>query len=103
MPFITMLTLTEHHGDGKKLARLHIARRYVEEASENISGFLRGETMLSADDPAKVLVMCTWENKQAYQNWLDSPIRDKQTIDLLRLVSADATTASFESVHAVIK
>ncbi|MBQ4891402.1 hypothetical protein A9267_17595 [Shewanella sp. UCD-FRSSP16_17] len=103
MSFFTMLEFTAHDGDGKRFADLHIERRCVEEAAETIPGFLHGETMLSKDDPAKVLVMCTWENEQAYQQWLDSPVRAKQTEDLIHKVSVDAKTTMFTSIHIVTK
>jgi heme-degrading monooxygenase HmoA len=101
MPFISMLSFKSHDGNGAKLAELHMGRRCVEEAAETIPGFIAGETMLCEEDPSQVLVMCTWENKAAYQEWLDSPVRDAQTADLIGSISADISTLSYQSLLRV--
>ncbi|EPU5977941.1 antibiotic biosynthesis monooxygenase family protein [Vibrio vulnificus] len=98
MPFISMLSFKSHDGNGAKLAELHMRRRCVEEAAETISGFIAGKTMLCEDDPSRVLVMCTWENKSAYQEWLDSPVRAAQTADLIDSISADVEALTYQSL-----
>ena len=103
MPFFTMLMITAHDGNGKAIERAHTGRRCVEEAAETIPGFLYGETMLSTQDPGLVCVMCAWDDEAAYQQWLDSPVRARQTEDLAGLISADIKTDAFRSVHSVTK
>ena len=103
MSFWTMLMIKAHDGNGEAVAKVHINRRCVEEAEETIPGFLHGETMLSAEDPGLVCVMCTWKDEAAYQEWVDSPVRAKQTSDLAGVISADIKTLSFQSVHSVVK
>lgn len=101
MPFFSMLMIEAHDGDGEAIERAHTGRRCVEEAAETIPGFLYGETMLSAEDTSRVCVMCAWEDEAAYQQWLDSPVRAKQTEDLAGLIAADINTDCYRSVHSV--
>lgn len=101
MPFCTMLMLKARDGNGEDVAMQHIKRRCVEEAAETIPGFLHGETMLSLDDPGLVCVMCTWENEAAYEEWTKSPVRAKQTEDLMKDISVDVKTYEFRYVHKV--
>ena len=103
MSLFTMLMIRAHDGNGEAIERAHTGRRCVEEAAETIPGFLYGETMLSAEDPSLVCVMCVWEDEAAYKEWLDSPLRAKQTEDLAKLISADIKTDSYRSVHSVRK
>lgn len=103
MSFWTMLMLKAHDGNGDAVAQAHINRRCVEEAQETIPGFLHGETMLSAEDPSLVCVMCTWEDEAAYKEWQNSPVRAKQTEDLMKLISVDVKTYSYRSIHTVAK
>lgn len=103
MTYWTLLMIKSHDGDAKAAAEAHIKRRCTEEAAESIPGFVHGEVMLSTDDPALFCVMCGWENEGAYQQWLASPLRDKQTQDLASLISADIKTLPFQAVHVVEK
>jgi heme-degrading monooxygenase HmoA len=103
MSFWTMLTIKAHDGNGEAVAQAHIRRRCVEEAAEAIPGFLHGETMLSAEDPSLVCVMCTWEDEAAYNEWQNSPLRTKQAEDLVKVISADMSTVSYRSIHTVTK
>lgn len=103
MSFWTMLMIKAHDGNGEAVAQAHIKRRCVEEAAETIPGFLHGETMLSVEDPSLVCVMCTWEDEAAYNEWLGSPLRAKQTEDLMKVLSVDVKSCSYRSVHTVAK
>lgn len=103
MTFWTMLMIKAHGGNGEAVAKAHIKGRCVEEAQETIPGFLHGETMLSAEYPSLVLVMCTWEDEAAYNEWQNSPVRAKQVTDLAGVISADINTLSFRSVQSVPK
>ena len=103
MSYWTMLMIKAHDGNGEAVAHAHIKRRCVEEAQETIPGFLHGETMLSAEDPGLICVMCTWKDEAAYQEWVNSPVRAKQTSDLAGVIAADMNTSSFRSIHTVAK
>ena len=103
MSYWTMLMIKAHDGNGGAVAQSHIKRRCVEEAQETIAGFLHGETMLSPEDPGLVCVMCTWKDEAAYQEWVNSPVRARQTVDLAGVISADIKTYAFRSIHTVAK
>ena len=103
MTFWTMLLIKVRDGDGKAAADAHTRRQCIEEAADSIPGFVHGETLLSADDSAQFCVMCGWEDEAAYQQWLDSPLRAKQTQDLVGVIDGDIRTLSFQSVHVVNK
>ncbi len=101
MTFWTMLMIKDHNGDAKAVAEAHTKRRAIDEAAETIKGFKYGECMVSTNEPGLVCVLCGWEDEAAYKEWLDSPVRAKQTTDLATVISADVNTLSFESFHVV--
>lgn len=40
-------------------------------------GYMTGETLLGYDDPAKLLVLSTWQSVTDWKNWQKNPERSK--------------------------
>ena len=38
-------------------------------------GYISGQTLVSTDDPNKIIIMSTWDNKSSWQAWKDSDVR----------------------------
>jgi quinol monooxygenase YgiN len=38
-------------------------------------GYITGETMISLDDPLKLVVLSTWESQKDWQTWRSDPVR----------------------------
>ena len=38
-------------------------------------GYITGTTKVNLDDPTKMLVVSTWDSKEAWKSWWDSDIR----------------------------
>jgi len=104
MAFWTMLMVTVHEGTAEDAAKAHIKRRAIDEAAETVAGFRDGENLLATDDPNLMCVLCVWEDEASYEEWLKSPVRERQTVDLAGMMSsADIKSLSFRSVHSVKK
>jgi heme-degrading monooxygenase HmoA len=103
MSFFSMMMVKVLEGQAEEAAQVWIKNRIVEAAAETVPGFLQGEVMLSTDEPDQVCVMCGWEDKAAYEEWRNSPVRANITTDLSGAVSFDIKTVCFQSIHTVSK
>jgi heme-degrading monooxygenase HmoA len=80
-----------------------IKRRCIEESAETIPGFRHGQLLQSTEDPGVLCVLCAWDDKASYQQWLDSPLRAKQIPDLPGILTGDLESGMFKTVHEVEK
>ncbi len=101
MPYFSMLMVTAHNKTAKETAEIWIDRRCIEEAAESIPGFLHGEVLVQDEADDSICVLCVWNAKSDYEDWLKSPVRDKQGADISPLLSADLNTTCFNQVHNV--
>ena len=44
-----------------------------------LDGYISGETLISTDDPQKVMVVSTWQNIESWDQWKES--EDRKSID----------------------
>jgi heme-degrading monooxygenase HmoA len=77
----------------------YMQRRIIEECAETIPGFLHGELMRSHDGDGLHCVMCQWADKAAYEQWVASPVRDKQGEDVTAFVKEKGIT--IEDMHTL--
>ncbi len=99
--FWSMLQLKIKSGTAKDAAAAHTNRRAIEECAETIPGFVYGETLISNEDPNLMLVICGWESEAAIEEWMQSPVREKQAVDLAPLIDAEAKESKFIRFHKV--
>lgn len=45
-------------------------------------GYISGQTLVSVDDPNRLLVMGTWATVQQWEDWRDSELRSEQSAKL---------------------
>jgi heme-degrading monooxygenase HmoA len=72
--------------------------RVLEQASRQ-GGFVGSEVQLPVDGDDLVLVTATWTTPEAYQGWLDNPVRAEMRGDLEPLVVGDPESRVFEIVE----
>ena len=62
-------------------------------------GFLRGQLHARVDGTDEVLVTVDWDSPEAYQGWLDNPVRAEIQAELGPLLAADPVPRVFEVVE----
>lgn len=76
-------------------------RLRILEAASGHDGFINAELQISHDDPDEVLVTATWSSADAYQQWLDNPIRAKFQAELEPLLVEPPEPRIYEIVREV--
>lgn len=105
--YCTLLMIKVPGDAAKAFSDKYIQRRIIDECAETIPGFLHGELMQSVDGDGLHCVMCQWTDKAAYEQWVASPVRDKQGEDMMAFVKEhainieDAHTLSFSRLQIV--
>ena len=64
-------------------------------------GFLGSQMHVPVDGGGDALVTADWESPEAYQGWLDNPVRAEIQQELGPLLAADPEPRVFEVVHDV--
>ncbi|MCL1067405.1 hypothetical protein L2735_11380 [Shewanella olleyana] len=82
MDFHSYMVITVKHQKDCDVAKTWTERRCIEEAAETIPGFKYGEILEDPSEPLQTIVHCCWTNKSSYEEWLSSPVREKQEQDL---------------------
>jgi heme-degrading monooxygenase HmoA len=98
-----MLTTKVDADAADNVIDVFVKRRCIEESAETIPGFQHGQLLQSTEDPGVLCVLCSWDDKASYQQWLDSPLRAAQFPDLQGITASDLVTGMFETVHDVAK
>jgi heme-degrading monooxygenase HmoA len=62
-------------------------------------GFRRAELNVPVDGSDEVLVTADWDSLEAYQGWLDTPVRAEIQAELGPLLAADPVPRVFEVVE----
>jgi quinol monooxygenase YgiN len=81
----SVLYLTPRGGDGRALADFYRRHEVLERAVEQ-EGCLGAELQVPADGAGDVLVTALWRDAQAYQGWLDNPVRTANAEELAELL-----------------
>jgi heme-degrading monooxygenase HmoA len=65
-------------------------------------GFRRSQMHVPVDGSDEVLVTADWDSPQAYQGWLDNPVRGEIQAELGPLLAADPVPRVYEIVEDVV-
>jgi heme-degrading monooxygenase HmoA len=76
--------------------RIGVLRRASKQA-----GFRRSQLQVSADGLDEVLVTADWDSPEAYEGWLDNPVRAEIQAELGPLLAADPVPRVFEVLEDV--
>lgn len=96
----SVLYLRPCDGDGSVIADFYRRHRVLERAAEQ-DGCLGAELQLPTTGAGAVLVTALWRDTDAYQGWLDNPVRSERAEELGQLVEhfdADVAGATYEVV-----
>jgi heme-degrading monooxygenase HmoA len=75
-------------------ARLEVLRR-----ASRQPGFRRSQLHVAVDGSDEVLVTADWDSPEAYQGWLDNPVRAEIQAELGPLLAGDPVPRVFEVVE----
>ena len=74
MTVVSVLRLTPRAGRADELARTFVELAIFEH-SHRSGGFLGGRLLRPLADGEPFVVVAEWESAEAYQGWLDNPVR----------------------------
>lgn len=94
--YVSVLTLRSPPGRLDEAMAQFAERRVLETCRDAVPGFLSGRLMRSHDDPQVACVICEWVDRQAFEQWMSSPLRSPGTGD--RVFEPAGRSALFESV-----
>ncbi|WP_068335455.1 antibiotic biosynthesis monooxygenase family protein [Ruegeria profundi] len=100
-----MIKVPAEHADA--FVDFYVERRILDECKETIPGLIRGELLKSSQGDGQICVLCQWTDKDAYNQWLASPVRAKQSDDAMvffddaGFTAEDMHTLEFDSAQAV--
>ena len=72
--------------------------RILEQASRQ-EGFMSSEVHVPVDGGDLVMVTATWTTPEAYQGWLDNPVREEMRADVEELADGDPESRVYEIVE----
>lgn len=81
----SVLYLTPRGGDGRAVAEFYRRHQVLERAAAQ-DGCLGAELQLPVEGGGDVLVTALWRDADAYQGWLDNPVRSANAQELAELV-----------------
>jgi heme-degrading monooxygenase HmoA len=98
----SVLVLRAKPGCRERLVELFTDLQVLEKASRQ-EGFVSCEVQVPADDDEHVLVTALWKSPDAYQGWLDNPVREEMRPRLEELVAADPEPRVYVVVGALAR
>lgn len=96
----SVLVIRAKPGCRDRLVELFSRLQVLEKASRQ-EGFVSCEVQVPADDDEHVLVTALWASPEAYQGWLDNPVREEMRPALDELAAADPEPRVYEIVEAL--
>ena len=96
----SVLVIRAKPGCRDRLVELFTRLQVLEKASRQ-EGFVSCEVQVPTDDDEHVLVTALWTSPEAYQGWLDNPVREEMRPHLDELTAADPEPRVYEVVEAL--
>lgn len=78
--------------------RLEVLRR-----ASRQPGFRRSQLHVRVDGADEALVTADWDSPEAYQGWLDNPVRAELQAEIGPLLAAEPEPRVYEVVEAVVR
>ncbi len=75
--------------EGKTKAAFKVLNQ-IRAAAMNQAGYVSGETLISHQDPRRLLIVSTWKSLENWNRWKDSPERKALVSHMQRLESRPA-------------
>lgn len=96
-PYISVLQLRSPPGMRGQAIEQFMQRGVLTICRDAVPGFLSGRLLQSQDDPNLACVICEWTDREAFEQWMSSPLRSPNTPD--RLFEPSGRSALFELVE----
>jgi len=96
----SLLVIRAKPGCRDRLVELFARLQVLEKASRQ-DGFVSCEVQVPADHDDHVLVTALWTSPEAYQGWLDNPVREEMRPELDELAAADPQPHVYAVVEAL--
>jgi heme-degrading monooxygenase HmoA len=96
----SVLYIRTKPGCRDQLVQLFERLQILEKASHQ-EGFISSEVQVPVDGEDLVLVTATWTSPEAYQGWLDNPVREAMRADLELLADGDPESRVYEIVETL--
>lgn len=99
----SVLYVRPRSGKANAVVEYYKRKRVLETALEQ-PGCLAAEIQVPLDEDELLLVTALWQSAEAYQGWIDNPVRRTFATELDELVDeglADARGGVYEVAHAV--
>jgi quinol monooxygenase YgiN len=94
----SVLYIRAKPGRRDELVELFTRLEILEKASHQ-EGFISAEVHVPADGEELVLVTATWTSPEAYQGWLDNPVREEMRPELEKLADGEPESRVYEIVE----
>jgi heme-degrading monooxygenase HmoA len=96
----SVLVIRAKPGCRDRLVELFSRLQVLEKASRQ-QGFVSCEVQVPADDDEHVLVTALWTSPDAYQGWLDNPVREDMRPELEQFAETDPESRVYTVVEAL--
>ena len=74
-PYVSVLNLRSPAGRREEAIEQFMRSRVLETCRDAVPGFVSGRLMRSQDDPDLACVICEWTDREAFEQWMNSPRR----------------------------
>lgn len=103
-PFLSILQLRSPPGRREDAIAQFIENRVLETCRDAVPGFLSGRLLRSQDDETLVCVICEWTDREAFEQWMNSPRRGSGgSGGASRIFEAAGRSALFELVQSLAR
>lgn len=96
-PYISVLSLRSPPGRREEAIAQFMDRGVLQTCRDAVPGFLSGRLLRSQDDEGLACVICEWADRQAFEQWMASPLRSSAHPD--RIFEPSGRSALFELVE----
>ena len=100
--YVSILQLRSPPGRREDAIAQFIDRRVLETCRDEVPGFLSGRLLRSLDDEDMACVICEWRDREAFEQWMQSPRRGGLAPQD-RVFEPSGRSALFEPVQALVR
>lgn len=95
-PYISVLQLRSPPGQRAQALAQFMELGVLRTCRDAVPGFLSGRLLQSQDDADLACVICEWTSREAFEQWMSSPLRSPNVPD--RIFEPSGRSALFELV-----
>lgn len=100
--YVSVLNLRSPRGRREEAIAQFIEQRVLEVCRDAVPGFVSGRLLRSLDDEDLACVICEWRDREAFEQWMQSPRRGSLAPQE-RVFEPAGRSALFEPVRALAR